>query len=54
MAKGTFVSAEQVVATLTPLMTPERIARIESVVAARTFNVLPIVEHIYDMVSGCD
>lgn len=50
VAKGSFVSGEQVVGTLSPLMTAERVARIEAVCAARTFNVLPIVEHIYDMV----
>ncbi|EFN57254.1 hypothetical protein CHLNCDRAFT_21737 [Chlorella variabilis] len=49
VAKGLTISGQQVVDTLTPLMTQDRIQRIERVCAARTFNVLPIVESIYDM-----
>ncbi|KAI3434751.1 hypothetical protein D9Q98_002811 [Chlorella vulgaris] len=49
IAKDVVISGQQVVHTLGPLMTDERIQKIEHVCAARTFNVLPIVEHVYDM-----
>ncbi|PSC73042.1 RNA methylase CR004 [Micractinium conductrix] len=49
IAKDLKLSAAQVFAALTPLMTQDRIERIDEVCAQRTFNVLPVVEHLYDM-----
>ncbi|PRW57757.1 RNA methylase [Chlorella sorokiniana] len=49
VARGVVLNAEQVVETLQPLMTAERIERIEQVCASRTFNVLPILEAPYDL-----
>lgn len=40
--------AETVCATLAPLLTPERIARIDSVLAARLASVITLVEDTYD------
>lgn len=48
LSKDTILDASTIMDTLKPLMTDERIARIEQVCAHRTFNVLPIVEHPYD------
>lgn len=43
------LDADTITATLGPLFTDDRLARIKSVGARRTFNVLPIVEHPHDM-----
>ena len=40
--------ADQVCAALTPLLTPERIARIDAVLAARLASVVTVVEDTYD------
>ena len=42
------ISAQNIVEVLTPLLTEERLNRIETVVQGRTYNVAPILEHIYD------
>lgn len=43
------VDAETVISTLAPLLTEDRMTRIDTVIAKRTFNVLPILEQPYDM-----
>ena len=43
--KGWELDAATIIDTLGPLMSDDRIARIEQVCARRTFNVLPIIEH---------
>jgi tRNA (guanosine-2'-O-)-methyltransferase len=39
---------EDVIAALAPLVTPDRLARIEAVAAARTLDVVPVLEKIHD------
>ena len=43
------LDADTVINTLGPFMTEDRLARIEKVCSNRTFDVLPIVEHPYDL-----
>ena len=43
------VDAQTLISTLGPLMTEERLERIEKVCSNRTFDILPIVEHPYDL-----
>ena len=45
---GGAVAAEQVLATIGPTLTAERRQRIDQVVAARTFAVVPVLEQIAD------
>ncbi len=44
-----FLSPEEIVKTLAPVITDERRARIESVLDGRTFNVAVIAEHLCDI-----
>ncbi len=41
-------SAEEVIATLDPLLTDERRARLLGVIAERTYSVVPVMEGLYD------
>lgn len=43
---------EAVLAALAPLVTPERAARIDAVLAARLGSVIPVVEDVYDPHNG--
>ena len=43
---------ERVCAALTPLLTPDRIERIDAVLAARLASVVPVVEDVYDPLNG--
>eukprot|EP00887_Chlorella_sp_A99_P003681 scaffold7.g3681.t1 len=47
--KGLCINADAVIGVLSPLLTDERLARFDAVCRERTFNVLPIVEGMYDM-----
>ena len=42
------VSPEQILELAAPFLTPERLNRIEQVVANRTYSVVPVLENIYD------
>lgn len=42
------LGSDQVIQTLEPLLTPERVARIDEVLKARTFSFVPVLENIYD------
>ena len=43
------LNSSQLAELITPLLGDERLDRFDSVIANRTFNVLPIVEGLYDM-----
>lgn len=49
MTDGKQLDANEIINMLAPFMTEERVDRIQAVAAKRTFNVLPIVEGLYDM-----
>ena len=49
VARDVYLNAEGIINALGPFMTEERLSRIERVCANRTFDVLPIVEHPYDL-----
>lgn len=49
LGKGIVLDAETIIETLKPLFTQDRLDRIDIVATNRTFNVLPIVQHPYDM-----
>ncbi len=46
--EGESFSAEEVIRGLTPLLLPERRARIAEVVVGRTYTVVPVMEGLYD------
>lgn len=48
MSREVKVSASTIIELMTPLLTDERLQRIEDVCCKRTFDILPIVEHPYD------
>ena len=48
IAPGEYYDAEVVLEKLAPLLTPERWAKIQKVVAGRTSDVVPVLENIYD------
>jgi tRNA (guanosine-2'-O-)-methyltransferase len=41
-------SADQIISSLEPIISQERISRIESVIESRCFDVLPLIEHPHD------
>jgi tRNA (guanosine-2'-O-)-methyltransferase len=45
---GQAFSAEEIIARLTPFVQARRIARIEEVVADRTYSIVPVTEGLYD------
>lgn len=49
LRKDLILNADTITETLRPLFTQDRLDRIDVVAANRTFNVLPIVQHPYDM-----
>ena len=49
LGRDLVVSSEDIIQTLEPLMTDERVQRIKDVAARRTFDCLPIMEHPYDL-----
>ncbi|GAB4818225.1 hypothetical protein N2152v2_005271 [Parachlorella kessleri] len=49
VARGTTLNSAQLAELITPLLGDERLDRFDSVIGNRTFNVLPIVEGLYDM-----
>lgn len=46
---GQLVHYEKVIELLSPMVTEERLARIEHVARTRTFGITPVVEGLYDM-----
>ena len=48
LGQGTF-SSRQVLDRIRPQLTSERIARLDEVVGQRTFNVVPVLENLYDL-----
>lgn len=46
--RGRQFSAEQVIATLAPFLTPERLTKIDRVARERVLGVIPVLENIYD------
>ncbi|KAG7674427.1 putative tRNA (guanosine(18)-2'-O)-methyltransferase [Nannochloris sp. 'desiccata'] len=49
LSREIILDAQTVISTLGPLMTKERLERIEKVCSNRTFDIVPIVEHPYDL-----
>lgn len=49
VSKGEYITSDDIGRLLLPLIGEERQQRFDRVVANRTFNVLPIVEGLYDM-----
>ncbi len=46
--RGTLFSAKEILERLGPLLTEERRARIDEVIAGRTYTIVPVVEGLYD------
>ncbi len=45
---GQLFSTEEVIEAITPILTDERMQRIDEVLKHRTFNMIPVMENIYD------
>lgn len=46
---GELMNSDRVIQLLSPLVTDERMEKIERVISQRTYTVLPVVEGLYDM-----
>lgn len=46
---GELMNSDRVIQLLSPLVAVGRLEKIESVISQRTYNVLPVVEGLYDM-----
>ena len=43
------LSCQEIIQHITPLLTVERVQKLEKVISGRSFNVIPVLENIHDL-----